>query len=656
MLVDAYGVLSRREVLRGRAAHVRFAPWWSAHLARQRERLAQPLGGLDASESPAAQHRRLGALADEAAEVAFAACLAADDQLGGRAADLLRRVADDELPWMSPEHKHHYPELDADLLVAERTKRLVAAASWANDWLTDADRDAVAHALRSRGGGVIFRDSERGAWWADAWNSNWCAVLNSGLGWAALYLDEPTWLARANAAIARVLSISDDDGSGVEGIGYWCYCFTSALDQAEVSLTAGDHRLWQHPFWSRAVEFPLHMALPDRSGWANFGDCGYPGLGGSSLLYAIAARTGDGSAQWLADRICNGRVGQLDFVRCDPEVVPVPPDDQPPCRRFVTAQLASLRSDWSADATHFVLKGGSNAWSHCHLDLNSFIVTARGERLAIDPGPWPYTPHYWTSVEPPQSTAWHNTITVDGADQRQPPRYRLTADLAEGGEAYSRLDCWADNDWGTIVRGDATSAYADTLSRCHRWVVYLKPDTFLLYDDLRCHDVRTQRHFQWLLHAELPVEDTPDGILVRGQRSTLHARFLLPQPAVWKHLPDRRPIGHGERPPAHAVALRQTFHHLWNVSPQRTAQPHWTPSGQPRLYGPDYRFLVLLTVTAPGLDPEWTVAVTDAPEGPAARLQRADEDVMVRFCDTGTEVVRGHDGATMCLAAGPTPP
>lgn len=611
---DLYGVTARREGLLARAASPRFRAWWPAFLGACR---SAPAPTLPEGVPDAARHGAVTALLGQAEELAFAARVTADGALARQAADGLMTALADPAPWMSPGHHDHYPELNADLILAERCKRVAATLSWAGAWLTPAEHRAVRAALRDRGGAVIHADAERGAWWADGYNSNWTAVLNSGLGLAALAvapeypLEAERWLERAIAAARAMLDLAAAEGAGVEGAGYWIYCFSSLMDLAAALAAAGDRQLIEHPCWRKAVEFPLYQALPDFSGWLNFGDCGYPGLSGSPLFYALASRLGDRRAQWLAHRISGeppqARVTWRDLLWCDPDLPGQGPEALPPARLFHSVHLAMLRSDWSAEAVQFALKGGSNAWSHCHLDLNSFVLNAGGERLAVDPGPWPYTEHYWTSIEPPLSTAWHNTLTVDGADQRQPPRFRLSYDLEESGDAWCRLGGFHDDGTVATVWGDAAAAYGDVLERFVRRVHYRRPGLFVVVDEIGLRPARVQRHLQWLLHAVLPMEPTPaGGVRIRGLRRDLWVTPVLPLGFRAKVLPDRCGPPGSARPPVHAWALRPPWHHLWNVSPSRSPYPQWDPRGTPGLYGTDHSFVVVLEVTPAGHSPTWS--------------------------------------------------
>jgi hypothetical protein len=299
-----------------------------------------------------------------------------------------------------------------------------------------------------------------------------------------------------------------------------------------------------------------------------------------------------------------------------------PPTGLPPSRLFHSVHLAVLRSDWSADACQLVLKGGSNAWSHCHLDLNSFVLNAGTDRLAVDPGPWPYTDHYWTSVEPPVSTAWHNTLTVDGGDQRQPPRFRLSYSLEEGGEAWCRLGGFHDDGNTATVWGDATAAYGDTLERFVRRVQYQRPGLFVIVDEVRLRALRIQRHLQWLLHAVRPMEPTPGGgVRVCGEKHDLWVTPVLPLGFRAKFLPDRCAPPGSAKPPVHAWALRPPWHHLWNASPSRSPYPQWDRRGTPGLYGTEHCFALVLEVTSAGARPIWSPRLS--PNGEALELTPA---------------------------------
>ena len=320
---DLYGVLAQRDQLRQRVGTPRFAAWWDRFLADAHAAAVPALPPPGQAEA-----RHAAAAFGRAEETAFAAALTADAALGRKAAMLLLAALAEDAPWMGPAHHHHYPELNADLVLAERCKRVAAAASWAQAWLTEAERRQVRQGLCERGGAVIFSDACRGAWWANGYNSNWTAVLNSGLGLAALAVapEYPAaasqWLTRAAEVARAMLDLAAEEGAGVEGIGYWVYCFSSLFDLADALGAAGVDTLLRHPCWRRAVEFPLYHMLPDLSGWLNFGDCGFP-ASVAAPFHGLASRLAtvgrSGSPTGLAARP-GCKVSWRDLVWCDPSV------------------------------------------------------------------------------------------------------------------------------------------------------------------------------------------------------------------------------------------------------------------------------------------------------------------------------------------------
>lgn len=574
--IDICGVWANRDVVFKRAELPKFSAWWKRFVESMRN-----------AESPSLE------------SAAFAYAITEDEALGRKALHLLREKLPGYIPLGGA--REYYPELEADLSTASACKTLAYTYSFLYPLLEPEDKKKVFSELQERGGGVIYRETLAGAWWGNAPNSNWCSHLHSGLGLSGFVFMEENedeaqrWIDMAKETMIAMLDLAGEEGAGIEGPGYWCGCYRSVQEIVEALKNTNRVDLYSHRFWERCTEFPLYMSRPDRSGLINLSDTGYSGLGSSYFFYAIASALKHGLAQWFGDCISERSGPSIwDLIYYDPSIAPIPPDHMPTCRLFKSAHLASFRSGWKEDAVFFILKGGSNAWSHCHLDLNSFFIDAYGERLVADPGPGQYSIHYFTSVEPEISTPWHNTIVVDGSDQRQPPRYRMTFDLEEGGDAYCRLSDYLSNDRISMVRGDATTAYGDYLERFYRDAVYLKPDCFVIYDDIRMLETRTQRHLQWLLHSELPMFDNGNGTVeIRGEKGKLVIHPVLPIEYNYKFPPPRVSSKGGK---LFCFSLRPRWHHLWNVSHSRSPYPQWDARAKSPLYGRDVQFLVVLSV------------------------------------------------------------
>src|SRR5690625_7762626 len=76
--------------------------------------------------------------------------------------------------------------------------------------------------------------------------------------------------------------------------------------------------------------------------------------------------------------------------------------------------------------------------------------------------------------------------------------------------------------------GDATQAYGGRLEKFHRHVIFVRPDYFVVIDDLEsAEDAST---WQWLFHAvnEMEVDDEQQVVISRSGDARLALRFLTP--------------------------------------------------------------------------------------------------------------------------------
>jgi len=644
---DLWGVWRDRDRLRRNLEQPLLAPWRQQTLDKLSQSLNEPLAAVEDSTDA------MRKLSEQAQSLAFAYVVTDEPAYADRAVSCLDLVRASDARWDSVAHNAMYPEDTADLGTAETTKACANAVSWLWPTLSEHQRAGFVAMVAERGGQAIYQGATAGCWWGNALNSNWTAVLNAGLAFAALlrvgaeervgarvltrassslsawgHADPRAldWLACARSRTIEMLDLAAEEGAGVEGAGYWLYCFGTLQDIVEAVLNVTGENLYEHPFWRVCSRFLPYLALPDFSGWVNHADTGYRGLGGSAFFHGVAARTGDRFAQWFGNEVLrrNPSVSWKSLLLYDPDVPERGPEAEPPCRVFRSIHLASFRSGWDEDATFMLFKGGSNAWSHTHLDLNSFFIISHGERLATEPGPEHYSLAYWHSIQPVVSTAQHNCIVVDGAHQRVSAQYAMSYDLEEAGDCYSRLSDHVSEDWVEMVRGDATTAYGDMLSRAWRDMVYLKPNVFVIHDDLIGHPVRCQRNFEWLLHSECELGETPSRVVwegsptppraleARGEKATLRIEPVFPAGWEYKFITGRR-VPYADDKPLHAVSIRPYWHHKWNVDPRKSPYPHWDPRGDTTpLFDNTCQYLIVLTALPAG---------ADVPDAPPYRLE-----------------------------------
>ncbi|MDF1735204.1 MAG: heparinase II/III family protein [Minwuia sp.] len=140
------------------------------------------------------------------------------------------------------------------------------------------------------------------------------------------------------------------------------------------------------------------------------------------------------------------------------------------------------------------------SFSHSHADQNAFTIMGRGKPLLLDSG---YYDDYrsrhhdgWT-----RQTRAHNAITFDGG-KGQP--------IDDPGAKGRLLGYWRCGDV-VVMRGDASGAYGQGISRALRTLISL-PDGRVLVADRMVAD--SARKWEWNFHAAEPLSSAGSGFAV----------------------------------------------------------------------------------------------------------------------------------------------
>ena len=143
------------------------------------------------------------------------------------------------------------------------------------------------------------------------------------------------------------------------------------------------------------------------------------------------------------------------------------------------------------------------AYNHQSADQNAFVVSAGGERLAIESGYYGdrdgYDTNHWQWWV--KRTKSKNAVTFDGgqgqiAYEHLPTPFQLT------NFHYSSITQQQSAADYEIVTGDATDAYNGALTKAVRSLVYLRPGNILVYENLASGTPRT---WEWNIHALDPI-------------------------------------------------------------------------------------------------------------------------------------------------------
>ncbi|MFH1007079.1 MAG: heparinase II/III family protein [Candidatus Latescibacterota bacterium] len=426
-----------------------------------------------------------------------------------------------EPDWVPLPHK----PLRVDLTVARNAGIVAEAYDALYDVLSDSERTRIQEALIERALKLfveIIRDESE--WWTGSQN-NWRTIICGNMAAAALSLRDiyPDARECATSALDGVLTLLDvcgKDGGYYEGPSYWGAGIGECIRFAEIlgRISDGTVDLFEHPYLKVTGDFGLCCTTGD-GGSFSFADAGYSPAD-PTLMAKLAAQYQNPSYQWHVEKyppqdICG-------FLWMDPDLKGEKPKDDAGSRHFRGTGVATMRSGWEPEGTFLGFKSGWSTGAHCHLDINSIVITALGERLISDFGTWPYA-HYhgffdyrggrWR-FEGNRSEA-HNTLLVDGQGQ--------TWGMPEYGDRWSwkklgYIQRFSSSDTYDYVVGDASRAYGDLLGKFIRYAVLIKGENpyVVLLDDLRSNPARS---FEGRLHHVADSVRIGDGFasLTKGE-------------------------------------------------------------------------------------------------------------------------------------------
>lgn len=209
--------------------------------------------------------------------------------------------------------------------------------------------------------------------------------------------------------------------------------------------------------------------------------------------------TNNPRARWLIDsmgRQLNSSVYDYYTAPVVDEMESVPPIDRPLSWEFPDIGWVIMNDDlMSRDKIQMTFKSSPyGSYNHSMSDQNAFIIQAYGERLATRSG---YYDSYHSGFDKgiTRQTAATNNVTLatnkgQGADS-----------LAADGHLTGYLT-QIDFD---LAAGDATNAYLGQLGMYERSIIYVRPDIFVVVDELKAKEGKKSK-FEWWLHSESDIE------------------------------------------------------------------------------------------------------------------------------------------------------
>jgi len=282
-----------------------------------------------------------------------------------------------------------------------------------------------------------------------------------------------------------------NDGGYTEGQTY-SHKVSFILDGLCALRTATGLDVFQKPRWRNTGDFWLYcMSL--NYWWNHWGDCYsllMPMYGNGSdavITNFLAAMTGNRYVKWWSDAVVADPSRFPFAYLSDCGLEPKPPVDIPQARLFPeVGQLAAYDRFYDHHGARIFFRSSQwGAASHAHADQNGFVIHDGGEILAPEAGYYTYCGDTYHNQFSRQTVA-HNSVLVDGAGQPRSITSKGSVTAFFNAPQYC------------FFIGDASDAYGDRLSKFLRAVLFIRPDIFIVYDELAA---TKPSEFTWLLHS-----------------------------------------------------------------------------------------------------------------------------------------------------------
>ncbi len=443
------------------------------------------------------------AVLNGAATLAFTRLLDGNDAYG----DLAKRLLMDAAEW-DPKGSTGYRYNDEAGM--PYNYYFCRTYTFLHDYLSEDERETCRAVMKIRGDEMYDHLHPRHLWkpYGSHANRAWHFLGEIGVAFHGEIEGADDWLWFAMNVFYNAYPVwSDDDGGWHEGLGYWRSYVGRFLWWADIMRSAMDVDAYKKPFFSKAGFYPMYLQPPGATR-GGFGDLtGHLKSDGNvDLMRIFAAQAQNPHWQWYVDAHGEEFDGDdyIDFIRgALPSVEARPPDDLPDSRVFWGTGLAMLHSDLTDAKNDVFIEFKSSPFgshSHGYDAQNSFVLYAYGEPLFIRTGRRDSygSDHHKNWMWQTKSV---NSVLVN--NEGQAPRSQAARGRLLGFYTSKELD---------YVAGEAAEAYEGKLNRFTRRILFFKPDTVLILDDLEAPEPST---FQWLLHS---------GEQMQTRRNSIHAR------------------------------------------------------------------------------------------------------------------------------------
>lgn len=333
------------------------------------------------------------------------------------------------------------------------------------------------------------------------------------------------WLQPAlQTYLANLSPWGGDDGAYANGSSYVLWDAGESLLVWDLIERALGLPVYQKPWVAALPRFVAYTLPPGtpagvfgdgaevnrREEWARFGK-------------AIMSRSTTPLARWYEKQLFGEDVARLHVLLSPRQVSNAAawPEGEANSAYFPSVGWAALHSslaDRSRVSVYFK-SSPFGSLNHSHADQNGFLLYAYGQVLAMDSGYYDYynSPHWRNWYK---QTRAHNAITFDGGKGQSMGADGLGS-MQFGGK-ITQFVTSADYD---VVTGDAVAAYGGQLSMAKRTLVFVRPATLVVIDQLRS---TTPRQWEWNLHTSAPLQVNTEGYKLSLEGAEMCAAITAP--------------------------------------------------------------------------------------------------------------------------------
>ena len=413
--------------------------------------------------------------------------------------------------------------------------RASMAYDWMYNYMTPEQRTAVQNMLVDRynylNNKVSSGKGHIGALRVEPFNSHlWSYIGYYGIGCLALVHDiesvDDYFVQMLELNSAHLPPMSIEDGGWSKGTGYWTYAFTRDKWFMDTMMYSGYIDYYDKAWARNEVNWALYM-YPDNS-YGSFGDeagLNKPGTSHIMGLSKLGKYTDNPVAYWLRNKIGNiatqygsGAFDAILYADTADEVGEAP-IAYPNAHLFPDQGMVAMHSSVvNSNRTSLYFRSGQyGSYNHMHADQNAFMIEHNGNRLASKSG---FYDSYHSTHDKgfTRQTFAHNSITYNGGFGQKDDSKDANGNIKQ---FVTHLDFDA-------AVGDAKNAYVGNIDKFDRTIIYLRPDSYIVVDDL---ENDTEQTYEWWLNAR-PGAMTVEGKKAHVELNGSHLNVEILAPAV----------------------------------------------------------------------------------------------------------------------------